>query len=158
MPNQGLHSFTPMAQNLGDIVVRDETKRAAMEAISRLARQAFAQGRIELAQMKREQAGYFYEAVKRKEVRIPLVSGRRLQRLSPKTFDTGGRFELGCASVIMASCNFAVECRKRDKHCESQRANEDAGAFVLDALDLSFRRHPVRGGRHHLDEIVAGLR
>src|SRR4029077_10776022 len=36
--------------------------------------------------------------------------------------------------------------------------HEDAGDLELDALDLSFRRHPVRGGGHYLDEAVARLR
>jgi small multidrug resistance pump len=35
----------------------------------------------------------------------------------------------------MASCNFAVECSKRQERCESQEAHEDAGALVLDFLD-----------------------
>jgi hypothetical protein len=34
----------------------------------------------------------------------------------------------------------------------------NAGGLVLDALDLSFHRYPVRGGRHHLDEAVPRFR
>ena len=57
----------------------------------------------------------------------------------------------------MASCNFAVECGKRQVRCESRSPHEDAGGLELDALDLSFGRHPVRGGRHHLVETIARL-
>jgi diketogulonate reductase-like aldo/keto reductase/multidrug transporter EmrE-like cation transporter len=63
----------------------------------------------------------------------------------------------GFTSVIMASYNFAVECGKRQVRCESRRPHEDAGGLELDALDLSFGRHPVRGGRHHLVETVGGF-
>jgi hypothetical protein len=34
----------------------------------------------------------------------------------------------------------------------------NAGGLVLDALDFSFHRYPVRGDRHHLDEAVPRFR